>query len=87
MSKNMGSSNSLIDSLEECTNNLKALSTQMSSLYDAIKLTKNSEEREQILYAYKQTFDALSNHVDSFNGLIRVVREQVQDADEPQEQE
>jgi len=87
MSKNIGSSNSLIDSLEECTNNLKALSTQMSSLYDAIKLAKNSEEREQILYAYKQAFDALSNHVNSFNDLIRVVRKQVQDADEPQEQE
>ncbi len=72
-----------IEKLEECSQHLTETNTQLQSLYDVIKDVKDSKEREELMYVYKQSYDALGKNVRSFNNLIRVVERQAQHARRP----
>lgn len=75
--------NILIEKLSECSKNLSEVNTQIQTFYNTIKDVtkeiKDPKSRQELIYMYKQTYDALGKHVKSFNNLIRVVEEQATD--------
>ncbi len=75
----------LIEKLEECSQYLAETNLQFQSLYDVIKSVKNAKDREELMYVYKQSYDALGRNVKSFNNLIRVVEGQSQNVKQPKE--
>ena len=76
----------LVEKLEECSQHLTETNIQFQSLYDVIKKVKNSKEREELMYVYKQSYDALGRNVKSFNSLIRVVERQAKNVKRPKEE-
>lgn len=76
----------LVDKLEDCATDLVIVDKQIRALYDTIKGIKNPEERQALTYTYKQTYDALEKHTNSFRDLIRVVKEKIEDDEEPRKE-
>ena len=77
----------IIEGLEECSERFLDVNNQIRALYDTIKGVKNPKEREQLMYMYKQTYDALSKYTTSFNGLIMVVKDEVENGRENDKRE
>lgn len=69
----------LIKTLEKCSMDMEVMGTQVRALYDTIKATKDQDDREKLTYVYKQTLDALNKHARSFNELLGVVKEKMND--------
>lgn len=73
----------LVNNLEDCSCSLNELNTQIQTLYDVIKIIKDQKNYSELMQMYKQVYDSLGKHVESFNNLIRVVEGHINNAKHP----
>lgn len=73
-------SEELLKCLEDNAQSLSEMNLQMQSLYETVKLAKDSKDKRQLMQVYKQMYDAYGRNVESFEAIIKEIRKQVKDA-------
>ena len=68
----------LTKTLEKNVSSLEALTTQLSALLDTIKRVDNPATRQALLYTYKQSYDALEQHLHSTRDLVKAIQKESQ---------